>query len=150
MPCFKQLREGSALSEIQSFLPYDREGLTTTRQTCQEATVTIQTGDDKGPHQGPLTWPQPAFNTTISFSGNVLGPMDSHIITPFSEFFFQSNMYVQVLYDVNLLVFFFKPTFFQVILSSPMTWLLSIYDYSEIYLICSEFWTTNTNIQMTT
>lgn len=25
-----------------------------------------------------------------------------------------------------------------------MTWLLSIYDYSEIYLICSELWTTNT------
>ena len=55
MPCFKQLREGSALSEIQSFLPYDRgEGLTTTGQTCQEATVTIQTRGDEGPHQGPL------------------------------------------------------------------------------------------------
>lgn len=127
MLCFKQLREGSALSEIQSFLPYDREGLTTTRQTCQEAIVTIQTGDDKGPHQGPLTWPQPAFNTTISFSGNVLCPMDSHIITPFSEFFFQSNMYVQVLYDVNLPVFFFL-NLHSFRSSFPVPWL----DYSEI------------------
>lgn len=129
MLCFKQLRQGSALSETQSFLPSDRgEGLTTSRQTCQESRpvqtwyrpVTIQTRDDKGPHQGPPIWPQPAFNTTISLSGNVLCPMYSHIITPFSKFLFQSNIYVQVLYDMNLHFFLNLHSFRS---SFPVPWL---------------------------
>lgn len=52
---FKKLREGSSFFEIQSFLLCDRvEGLTTTSKTSQEATATVQTRDDKGPHQGLL------------------------------------------------------------------------------------------------